>query len=375
MYYLKKANSKNIVLILTPSPELWGGVTNYYNSIMSHFNSNQLYIERFIVGRRPGKKSNIYYLLNLTYDLTRLFIKLFNHKYVLIHLNPSLEKTSIIRDSLFLLIAKLHSKKILVHWRGWKITFVKLIERNDFLMRLFRKIFNNADAFIVLASSFKNKLKSWKFKQEIFIDTTTVDDCLLAGFSPEKKIKEIVNCNKFQILFFSRLEIAKGIIETINAFSALNMVGRSMTLVIAGDGRDYDIVKKYVNNLGDARIKLIGYVRRDEKRKVLENSHLMCLPSEDEGLPNAMLEAMAFGIPILTKPIGGIPDNFIDGENGYYIQSLEIIQFSKLLSDVISNKENLAKIALNNYKIAQKRFLSSVVTKRLDNIYRKILFK
>jgi glycosyltransferase involved in cell wall biosynthesis len=170
------------------------------------------------------------------------------------------------------------------------------------------------------------------------------------------------------------LELAKGIIETIDAFSALNNTDREISLVIAGDGPDADIVKKHVKKIGNDRIELVGYISGKKKRNILECSHLMCFPtSYGEGLPVVILEAMAFGIPIITRPVGGIPDIFADGVNGFYVQSLDREAYSKLLKEVIADKESLVRISLNNYKLARERFLSSLVAKKLDEIYRRMI--
>jgi len=265
--------------------------------------------------------------------------------------------------------------KILVFWRGWDKKIEERIDNNLVLLLLLRIIYKKADAFVVLASSFREKLRHWGFSQEVILETTTVEDSLLKEFSMDRKIKELRGVGKLQILFLSRIVLAKGIMETIDAFSAIDFEERDLSLVIAGDGPDYDLVVKRCRTLGDKRIKLVGYVRGEEKRKILENSHIMILPSYGEGLPNAILEAMALGMPVITRPVGGIPDIFREGENGYYVQSLDKDPFSKLLKSVISDKESLVRMAINNHHFARKHFLSSIVAKRLDKIYKKIVNK
>jgi glycosyltransferase involved in cell wall biosynthesis len=248
------------------------------------------------------------------------------------------------------------------------------IERSKILSILFRGMFDQADIVAVLSSTFREKLQRLGFRKEILLETTTVDDSLLNGFSLTSKIREIKSSEKLQILFLSRLQVTKGVIETIDAFSKLHREDRDLELVIAGDGSDGNLVRKRVEALGDNRIKLVGYVRGEEKRKILENSHLLCFPTYyGEGLPNSIIEAMAFGIPIITRPVGGIPDNVREGENVYYVPSLNGNSLEKLLNDVISDKEGLAKMATNNYNVSRERFLSSIVAKRLDNIYKKVV--
>ncbi len=361
------------MLVLFPSLDLIGGVVNYCNSIFNHYKSGSFTLEHFLIGRRPGKDSNIYYLIVLFCDFVKLFFKLFNKDYALVHLNPSLGTSAVLRDALFLLVARMHSKKILIFWHGWDEEFEKRIDNNTMLSLLFRAAFKKADAFVVLASSFKEKLRHWGFSQEIYLETTAVEDSLLNGFSIDRKIKNLKGVGKLQILFLSRIELAKGIMETIDAFSAIDIEERDLSLVIAGDGPDYDLVKKHVMESGDERINLLGYVRGEKKRNVLENSHIMCFPTYyGEGLPVVILEAMAFGMAIITRPVGGIPDIFREGENGYYVKSLDKDPFSKLLKSVISDKESLVRMSISNYRFAREHFLSSIIANRLDNIYKKI---
>ena len=166
----------------------------------------------------------------------------------------------------------------------------------------------------------------------------------------------------------------KGIVETIEAFLKLKNVDRELELVIAGDGPAFDLVKELVEQSGDKRIQLLGYVRGASKRAILERSHLMLLPtSYGEGLPVCMLEAMVFGIPIITTPVGGIPDNFIEGENGYYIHNVTGKSLAELIRKMIGAKDDLARIVVNNYYFARKKFPASVVAQRLEAIYQQVI--
>jgi len=355
---------------VTPS----GGVGYYLKSLFKHFSSDSFKLERFMTGRRPGKKSNIYYVFSILSDYVRFFLTLFKNDYVLVHFNTSFLFAGVIRDSIFFLIAKLYSKKIIVFWRGWSQELERWIDNNVILLRIFRSVFNKADAFIVLGLSFKKKLQGWGFNKEIFVETTTVDDRLLEDFSLDNKLNEINGCAKLQLLYLSRIEVAKGIIETIDAFSSLKLNDRELAITIAGDGPDYELMQEHIKKVGDSRIKVVGNVMGEEKRKILRSSHLFCLPTYyGEGLPNAIIEAMAFGMTIITRPVGGIPDIFIEGENGFYADSLDKDYLSNLLKNIITDREAMCKIAKNNYYLAQKQFLASIVAKRIENIYKKVV--
>lgn len=367
---MQRKNQK--ILVLCRDLDHTGGVVNYYRSIFKHYKSETFNIEHFRIGRRLGTTSNVYYALVMIYDVARLILKLLDRNYVLVHLNPSLTATSLARDSLLLLAAKSFRRKILVFWRGWEKTFENRIDNSRILLRLFRHVFNKADAFIVLASAFKDKLREWGFRQSVFLDTTVVDDDLLKGFSLPDKLAQIKTGENIQILFLSRLELAKGIIETIDAFNELG--SERVILVIAGDGPDAPLVLNHIEQSRNARIKFIGYVRGEAKKRVLESSHLMCLPTYyGEGLPNSMIEAMAFGLAIITRPVGGIVDNFTDSENGHYAHSLDKRYLSSLLERTILDRRTMAQISINNHNLAKERFVASQVAKRLDTIYKSVM--
>lgn len=351
-----------------------GGVVNFIDSITQNRSPNSVAVERFLIGKRPGGKAHIYYLLTLFYDSLRLFFKLFKDDYKVMHLNPSLGAAAMIRDGIFLVIAKLHCRKVLVFWHGWDQDTQSRIERNRFARHIFRQIFDMADASVVLASPFKKKLRQWGFRQKIFLDTTAVDEGLLNNFSPEQKIQEIKGTGKLTLLFLARLEKTKGIVETIEAFLAIKGVERELELIIAGDGPDAELVQKRVQEANDERITVTGYVRGDQKKAILKKSHLLIFPSYyGEGLPVCILEAMAFGMPIVTTPVGGIPDNFTEGKNGYYVRPVTATALACLLGKMITDKEKLAAMAATNYAHARHTFPASIVAGRLDGIYRQLL--
>lgn len=85
-------------------------------------------------------------------------------------------------------------------------------------------------------------------------------------------------------------------------------------LVMAGDGPDKEIVEKVLSR---ENVRFTGWVRGKEKDKLLESCGLFLFPSYNEGMPMAILEAMAYGMAILTTNVGGIPKLIEDGFSGF----------------------------------------------------------
>lgn len=90
-------------------------------------------------------------------------------------------------------------------------------------------------------------------------------------------------------------------------------------------------------------------------------------------MPNSVLEAMAFGLPIVTRPVGGIVDLFGKGRIGFMTQSEKPEDFALLLEKFILNPELGLEIGKENYLLAVKNFSASTVAKRLRRIYANVL--
>ncbi len=367
------SKNKKTILVISRNSKHKGGVVGFINSIVKFTSSENYHQERFIVGQRIGYQSKIFYFIFFAYDVGRFIKKLFNSNIKLVHLNPSLGYVPIIRDGFFLIISKFMSKKTIIFWHGWSLQTQEKIDKHPLLKYFFFIIYSKADAFIVLSAGFKEKLITWGFPQNIYVENTSVDDDLTCGFDFDVKRKKIYKCETFNILFFSRLEISKGILEIIDAFVSLDDPKRILRLIIAGDGNGANIVKNKLDSLSDSRIQYLGYVQGDLKKKILAEAHLMCLPSRSEGMPVAILEAMAFGVPIIATPVGGIPSIVIEGENGFYVKSPDLLELTRLFSILIEDLDLVVRIGAHNYETIKKNYVSSVVGGRICEIYGRVL--
>ena len=110
-----------------------------------------------------------------------------------------------------------------------------------------------------------------------------------------------------------------------------------------------------------------------EKKELLETANIFCFPSYGEGMPNVVIEAMAFGLPVVTRRVGGLADFFKDGEHGFFTTSKDPIIFADFIEKLLVNQQLYEEISLNNYQYARSNFLASCAAKRLEEIYRSVL--
>jgi len=362
--------SKNEIpktLILVPDLNLPGGVSNYYKILELDAHSN---ISYFTINKAKAQ-SVVASIWRLLINYNKFFFKLIKGHYEVVVINPSLDEgKSFHRDLLFIVIAHLLNKKTVVFFRGWFDPYEEKIKKSKFKSFLFKMSYAKAGKYVVLGEIFKKKLiglgvpASTKF----FIETTVADSSYLKSLNLNNKY---LNYGKeINFLFLSRIEKEKGIFIAIDAFNQFsnNFPQRKSTLTIAGDGRDLHEVKAYVKEMAISNIKFLGHVSAETKKKVLLESHVMIFPSFTEGLPNVILEGMLYGMPIISRAAGGIPEIVKQNINGFLTESYNPPIFTDFLSDLASNCDLYKKIAETNHQIALQRFTSEKVKERMLKI-------
>ncbi len=357
------------ILITGPLLKDPGGVANYYNAVLPHIRSEAetavQYLEIGSGGRKFGSS------LSPISDQFRFRRTITQLRPDLVHINPSLDPQlrSFFRDGLFIRQAKNKGLKVLVFFRGWDTDIEPAIERKWFWF--FRRTYLHADAFIVLASRFKDQLRSWGVKEDIFLETTAVPENLIKGYSAETRILA-PGADEIKVLFLARLEWEKGIRELIEAFSSLRNRGVPIQLTVAGDGPAMDFVKQFKeeNKAVGAALTIAGYVRNEAKRALLTSHDIYCFPSYFmEGMPNSLLEAMAFGLSVVTTDVGGVGDFFVDGRMGFNVAPRSAESVANALERLISDRALIREMGSFNQEYASRRFLAGHVAKRLHGIY------
>lgn len=344
-----------------------GGISNYFAILKNRFLINAVYVE---VGRRVDEKGLIRILRRLIIDYARFLKVLRNEPIDLVHINISLNTKGVLRDSVFIVLSKMFRKKILVFFHGWDKSFEKKLD--GIFLWLFKSIYHSSKAFIVLAADFKNQLLKWGFSQPIYIESTLVDDDLTSGFDIHKSIDKRINEKDKKILFLARLIKEKGIYETIDAIALLQKKYSDISLIVAGEGDERANVVDYVKRNNIQNIVFTGYVTGERKRIIFQDAYLYCLPSYQEGMPTSLLEALSFGLPIITQPVGGIVDFFENGKNGFFTERRESILIAQYLERLIVEKDLYRQISLNNYHLGKERYLASQGVKRIEEIYKQI---
>ena len=169
-----------------------------------------------------------------------------------------------------------------------------------------------------------------------------------------------------------RLCERKGIYDLLPVVKILKDSVPGVTLQCCGSGETEKVLREVEARHLEDNVILRGWVEDSEKEMLLKKSGIFVLPSYNEGLPVALLEAMAHGLPVVSTHVGGIPDAVENGEEGYLLepgnQDQLIDSLLKLLRDD-NLRQNMGQKA---YSRAEKCFDVNLVVGELESLYRRL---
>jgi len=363
------ANHK--ILVLTPAVTARGGVSNYFQALKNKFTWQVDYQLR---GARdwPYRKSRLQEALRTVKDVWGFGYRLATSDYSIIQTNTTFDRKGVARDALFLLVSRAFNIRKVVFFRGWVDSMEADID-NGYL-RYFRWFYFWVDAMLVLSRHQEIRLREWGYKGRIFIETTLVDEALIEGWSEDKLQQKFAGDHQqINLLYLARVEVAKGIYETLDTYQLLVNKYPNLHLSIAGDGTEDEAVQRKIEQESIPRVTILGHVSDDAKIKAYQQADIYIFLSYAEGMPNSVLEAMAFGLPVVTRAVGGLVDFFENGKHGFITETKDPVIIADIVQQLLDDKSKRAQIGINNYRYASERFTTSQVVARLETIYASLL--
>jgi len=172
------------------------------------------------------------------------------------------------------------------------------------------------------------------------------------------------------IIYVGRLGKAKGLSLLLEAFSIVVKNVNRTTLVIAGDGEEKNSLVKLSENFGlKDSVQFLGRKSHDSIPNLLNSADVFVMTSHAEGVPIALLEAMACGLPVVSVNTGGISEVIKDGENGYLIQTRDPSILAEKIIDALIKRKTLGKKAVTTIN---KYYSSEKVSRRLLRVLQDV---
>lgn len=270
------------------------------------------------------------------------------------------------RNTFFVRVGKAFGKKVILHMHC--ADFETYFRPSNHKNRILNTI-NSCDKFIVLSEEWKDYFSSIGVSKEIIVvlnNTISLPIVQNMSYTEEEKAK-------LKLLYLGIIGQRKGIYDLLNVIvSDVNLYRGRLSLHIGGNCEEEKIKKIIADNGIDDIVIFEGFVKGDNKIRDLNWADVFILPSYNEGLPIAILEAMSYGMPIISTKVGGIPSIVKNDINGKLIEAGNLKQIKDSLDYYLNHRDMVKTHGTQSLNMV-KPFLPEGVFCSLTGIYNELL--
>lgn len=344
------------VLFLGVSMKTKGGMTAVLVSYDKYI-ENMRFIPTWKLGNKLVKSWFALQALVRTWFLLK-----FDKRIKIVHIHGA-ANASFDRCKLFICLAKKCGKKVILHEHA--ADFVEYYQSADDKQGITDTL-KLCDAVIVLSQSWKEYFASIGMDEELIhvLNNIVSPPTLL----PEKHIED----GKLHLMFLGEISKRKGGFDLLKAVADNKEYFKDkIVLRMGGNEVDGDI-KAYIREHGLSDfVSYEGWIAGQKKIDCLNWEDVYILPSYNEGLPIAILEAMAYSHPVISTPVGGIPEVVKNNVNGILVEPGDTKAIVDAIKFYIENRGAVKKHGDMAYHVVQD-FFPEKVFGDLKMIYQRI---
>ena len=293
----------------------------------------------------------------------QLALALLRHRPHIVHLNTSLNAKAYWRDWGYLVVAKLLGAKVVnqIHGGALPRDFFFGSASRTWLLRRFLCL---SDVVAILSREEYRAYTDFAPQARIVHIPNAIDPAALLG-----EIRPPDRARPLKLVYVGRLAREKGLFEAVSAVAALCAQGRRLSFEIAGGGVDACALRDAVSRLGmDEVVHFLGPVFGAKKHALWQETDVFVFPTYAEGLPYALLEAMAAGTPTVACAVGAIPDVMQDGVHGFFVPTRNIHELAAAIARLDDERELLYQMA----QAGRQRTLERYTIARLAEDFRRL---
>ena len=267
--------------------------------------------------------------------LMRVALELVRRPAPLVHVHVA-SRASFWRKSVVCLLARAARRPYLLHVHGGEFLRFYLEELGPLRQRFVRNTFAHAAVVIALSEEWRQRLALLAPRERIEVLPNAV-----AVPAPRRGART----RHASVLFLGDVCQAKGCFDLVRAFARIAARHPGARLVCAGPG-DLEDVCELAQSLGLAdRVSCPGWLDAHAKAAALAEASIFVLPSYAEGMPMALLEAMAAEVPVIASAVGGVPQVLRGGADGVLVHPGDIEQLAGAMSELLEDESRAAALA------------------------------
>ena len=342
------------ICMIVQDPKVKGGIaaviSGYRGSVLEK-NYSMIYVESYQDGSKVEK------LIKAMKGYFHFIKVLLVDKPDMVHIHSSFGP-SFYRKIPYVYMAKWCRLPVINHIHGSE--FDKLYTNaGNKKKRLVEVVWGKCDRFIVLSEAWKERFSCIIPKEKMSV---------VENYSRLQPEIDRTVCHN-QILFLGAINPMKGCLDMVDVICDLKKTCPKVKMIVAGDG-DIEAVKVKAREKGVFENLIFpGWVRGKEKDELLKKSDIFFLPSYTEGMPMSVLDAMGYGLPIISTDVGGIPKLVKEGSNGRLYAPGDVAGMATGIKELLENGEQRVSFGRKSREVVEEKYSLERHIEKIERIY------
>ncbi|UZJ38146.1 glycosyltransferase family 4 protein [Prosthecochloris sp. SCSIO W1103] len=289
----------------------------------------------------------------------KLFFKLFKKKYDVFYMTPSVSGISFYKDFFLTIYVRLFINKIVYHFHN------KGLQKNKWIPSIISRLFLKESCVILLSDKLKYDVERYVENECVYICPNGVD------MEANIVSKSIKNVSTIKIMLLSNMIKSKGVFDLIDACKMLNNLNVDYECNLYGPCYDIektDLLRYIKTKKIFGKVIYHGGVYGDAKKEAYKNNHVFVFPTYNDCFPLVLLEAMSYGMPIISTSEGGISDIVCDSLNGFIVDKHSPLEITEKIKYLLENKDVYEELSKNSLEIFADRYSVKAFEQRLVRI-------
>ncbi len=349
------------VLHIAPGLNVKGGITTVLHGYIQSCLCNNIRLH-FIASHRDGSIG--FKIAVAVVGLYKTFLKMASGQIDIVHLHCG-DKPSPLRKYFYYRLVRLFNTKVVLHFHG--SGFIDQYQKfPHFLKKRCTYLFTEVDLLICLSVY-------WE-KQILNIFPTAKTKVVRNAIAiPDQCTPRINSKRPLRLAFLGRIIERKGLFDLIEVIAGMKSQGIDVYLEIGGDG-DVDNLNRMIQGLGlSNQVKYLGWIGTKDKERLFGRVDAYVLPSYAEGMPMSVLEAMAYGLPVVSTKVGGVPDLVCDEKTGFLIVPGDKVSLSKSIKRLVMEPDLIRRFGEKGREKAIECHQLESMMKRLMQLYQDLI--
>lgn len=356
-----KLNTKKNILIVGEDLSVKGGITSVLRAYLNSPLKEEFQLRHLTTLVEGTQWVKIIIFLRAFFRFIGLIIL---RKVDLVHIHSS-SYASFYRKSILVLLAKIFRIPLIFHIHGSR--FHHFHKNAPFLMQKWISwTLNRVEQIVVLSLSWQKRVSAMTRNSQIMVLNNPVNLAEMTTVASRQTSGEFI------VLFLGELTQRKGVFDLLTIAEALCPQLSQLKFILAGNG-ELEKIHQFLRQANlQEQVLVPGWIGAVQRENYLQQADLFILPSYDEGLPVALLEAMAHGLPVVSTFAGGIPELVTSGINGLLVQPGNREALKRAVQSMIEDPGLREKFAAANRQKIETEYDIKIIAEQVRLLYLRL---